>query len=85
VVAANRVLRRVVARHGAERNGEQLFEDLLDSSLFGLSLARRRSGLSWVLSPPMRHRDDGRVQRFLERSRPQLPPAEVTSSASPTW
>ena len=76
--AANRVLRRVVARHGDAADPETLFEDLLDAALFGLSLAAKTfrpelGAFSTYAVTVM----TGECNRFLERSGRKLPPAEI--------
>jgi RNA polymerase sigma factor (sigma-70 family) len=75
---ANRVLRRVMARQGTDRNAEALFEDLLDAALFGLSLAAKTfnpelGAFSTYAVTVM----TGECNRFLERSGRKLPPADV--------
>lgn len=75
---ANRVLRRVMARQGSDRNAEALFEDLLDAALFGLSLAAKTykpelGAFSTYAVTVM----TGECNRFLERSGRKLPPSDV--------
>lgn len=75
---ANRVMRRVVARQGKERDTEQLFEDLLDAALFGLSLAAKtyRAELGSFSTYAVAVMT-AECNRYLERSGRKLPPAEI--------
>lgn len=75
---ANRMLRRVIAQRGNTVDSENLFEELLDAALFGLSLAAKtyRPELGTFSTYAVAVMV-GECTRRLERSGRKLPPSDV--------